>query len=251
MSPELAEICGIHTGDGYLRIRERGKGELDISGHLEEREYYDNYVIPLINKVFKLNLNGRVFSRGTYGFVLYNKRIAEFLNGLGFPLGKKSKIVKVPELILKSKNKTLYAKFLRGLFDTDGCLHFSNRKTISLYSKFKRTYHYYPIIRFTTISKLLSKQIIFLLEDLGFNKVRIHSYQPKDLRDSRKYIIYMSGKEMLLKFFKEVESMNPVKYSRFKIWKKFGFCPPHTTLQQRKDILNDKLDIYSIYGHIV
>ncbi len=34
ITPEIAEICGIHAGDGYLRLRERGKGEVDISGHL-------------------------------------------------------------------------------------------------------------------------------------------------------------------------------------------------------------------------
>ena len=54
ISPELAEICGIHAGDGYLRVRERNKGEVDISRALEEKEYYDNHVIPLFNKVFKV-----------------------------------------------------------------------------------------------------------------------------------------------------------------------------------------------------
>ena len=39
---------------------------------------------------------------------------------------------------------------------------------------------------------------------------------------------------------------NPVKFTRYLIWKKFGFCPPNTTLQQRQDILNGKLDIYKI-----
>ena len=92
---------------------------------------------------------------------------------------------------------------------------------------------------------------MLFLKKLGFDKVRLHSYQPKDLRDSRKYIVYMSGRDLLIKFFGEIGSMNSVKFSRFEIWKKFGFCPPHTTLEQRKDILNGKLDIYSIYGHIV
>ena len=55
----------------------------------------------------------------------------------------------------------------------------------------------------------------------------------------------MSGNELLLKFFKKIGSKNSVKLSRFKIWEKFGFCPPHTTLKQREDILNDKLDIYN------
>ena len=55
ISLELAEICGIHAGDGYLRNR-GNKIELDITGNLEEKEYYDEHVIPLFNKFFGLNL---------------------------------------------------------------------------------------------------------------------------------------------------------------------------------------------------
>ena len=65
MTPELAEICGIHAGDGYLRKRQILKTELDISGGVDEKEYYDNHVIPLFKKVFKINLKGKFFSRGT------------------------------------------------------------------------------------------------------------------------------------------------------------------------------------------
>ena len=36
ISPELAEICGIHAGDGYLRGKDHRK-ELDISGNIEEK----------------------------------------------------------------------------------------------------------------------------------------------------------------------------------------------------------------------
>ena len=42
MFPELSEICGIHAGDGYMRLKGRGGGEVDISGHLEEKDYKIN-----------------------------------------------------------------------------------------------------------------------------------------------------------------------------------------------------------------
>ena len=85
-----------------MRLRGENKGEVDISGSLEEKDYYDNYVVPLFNKFFDLQLNGRSFSRGSYGFVTYNKNVRDILIGLGFPKGKKSKIVKVPDLVLNS-----------------------------------------------------------------------------------------------------------------------------------------------------
>jgi len=144
MTPELAEICGIHAGDGYLRHRIT-KIELEIGGSKEEKEYYDGHVIPLINNFFKLNITGKFYVKGTYGFVTTNPNF-RILNDLGFPYGKKSLVVQAPRVILESNNKLLYVRFLRGLFDTDGCIHFKNRKTGKNYCDFKRKYNYYPII---------------------------------------------------------------------------------------------------------
>jgi len=74
ISPELAEVCGIHAGDGYLRNDGKRK-EWDISGNVEEKEYYDNHVIPLFNKTFSLNIKGRFFPhRNTYGFVIRDRK---------------------------------------------------------------------------------------------------------------------------------------------------------------------------------
>ncbi|MBU0958849.1 MAG: hypothetical protein KKB31_02770 [Nanoarchaeota archaeon] len=255
MTPDLAEICGIHAGDGYLRFREaemykdgylrRDKIELEIGGDKEEKEYYDNHVIPLINNYFGLKIKGRFYVKGTYGFVTTNSNFKIF-NEFGFPYGKKSLIVQVPKLILDGKNKELSCRFLRGLFDTDGGIYFTSRRTLKNYLKFKRRLNYYPLIRFTTVSRALSEQIVFLLRKLGFDKVNVHSFQPKDRKDNYKFVVYMSGREALERFFNEIGSKNPVKLTRYLVWKKFGFCPPHTTLQQREDILKDKFDIYSV-----
>ena len=250
MTPELAEICGIHAGDGYLRVRERNKGEVDISGHLEEKEYYDNHVIPLFNKVFGLDMKGRSFSRGSYGFVTYNKEVRDILIKLGFPKGKKSKTVTVPKKILESKDKILYSGFLRGLLDTDGHIGFRNRKSLHGYSKFKKEFNYYPTITISTISKKLMEDTCLMLKELGI-KHFLYSYQPKDPRDSYKYVIIMNGKDRLEKWMDQIGSKNPVKLSRYLIWKKFGFCPTNLTLKQREDILKGELDIYSINGLVV
>ncbi len=244
MSLELAEICGIHAGDGYLRLR-NNSGELDISGHLEEKDYYDNYVLFLFNKTFNLKLKGREFSRGSYGFVVYNKDIAKFFSALGFPYGEKSTIVKVPKEILNSKNKVFYARFLRGLFDTDGNLYFKNRKTHQNYSIFKTKYNYYPMIKIRTVSKILFKEVSFMLKKLDI-KHFISSYQPKKKNENKIYTIHIDGVDRLNKWINIIGMKNPVKLTRYLIWKKFGFCPPNTTLRQREDILNDKLDIYSL-----
>lgn len=63
----LAEIAGIHAGDGYLR-NDGMRREWDIRGSVDEKEYYDKHVIPLFNHVFDLDIKGRFFlPRNTYG----------------------------------------------------------------------------------------------------------------------------------------------------------------------------------------
>ena len=65
LSENLAEICGIHAGDGYLR-NDGKRIELDISGNMEEKEFYDKHVIPLFSKFFKMKIKGKYFySRNT------------------------------------------------------------------------------------------------------------------------------------------------------------------------------------------
>ncbi len=245
MTSELAEICGIHAGDGYMRLRERSKGEVDISGHIEEKNYYDTHVIPLFKGVFGLDIKGKYFSRGSYGFVSYRQEIRAVLVNLGFPNGKKSKSVKVPDLILKSNDFKIYGAFLRGLFDTDGNLSF--RKSYEGINKFNKHYNHYPTLKIVTISKDLAEGVIKMLHklDIIFN---YHSQDSKKLNESRNYIIAVSGIDGLDRWMNLVGIKNQVKLTRYLVWKKFGFCPTRTTLSQREDILNDKLDIYTIKG---
>ena len=245
ITPELAEIFGIHAGDGYMRLRERGKGEIDISGHLEEKEYYNNHVVPLFNNCLNLNLNARFFSRGTYGIIIYNKKVASLFNDFGFPFGKKSLSVSVPKEILQSENLKVIAGFLRGAFDTDGNLYFRNNQSCERYALFKRKHNYYPVINFGTVSKNLAEGIVFLLDKLSI-KSFMFIYDPKVEGCNKVYRITISGVERLEKWMKLVGSKNPVKFTRYLVWKEFGFCPPHTTLKQRKDILNGKIDINSV-----
>lgn len=241
----IAEICGIHAGDGYLR-NDGKRRELDISGSFEEKEYYDKHMIPLFNKVFSVQIKGRFFqARGTYGFVIRNSNfeIIEFIHTLGFPYGNKTAIVKVPNFILE--NKTLEKSFLRGYFDTDGSLSFARRKSGS-YIRFKKTRNYYPRIIFSTVSKNLAEDLKKILNDLDFNFV-FYIYKPKNERENLKYSFNINGLKNLKKWLSLIGINNPIKYSRFLIWKKYGFCPVKTTYQQRLKIINGSLDPNMFY----
>ena len=243
LSLELAEICGIHAGDGYMRLREGNKGEVDINGSLEEKDYYDNHVVPLFNKEFNLEIKSRFFSRGSYGFVSYKKEIRDSLILLGFPTGKKSRTVKIPKTILESSDFGFKTAFLRGLFDTDGNIFF--RKSYNNLNNFKNSNNHYPVIRIVTTSKFLAEGVIKLLHELDI-LFSYYSYDPKKSSEGRQYLLSISGIDGLERWMKLIGMKNSVKLSRYLVWKKFGFCPTNITLKQREDILNGKLDPNSV-----
>lgn len=246
ISPMLAEICGIHAGDGHLR---KDRNELEISGGIDEKEYYDNAVIPLFNKQFGTDIKGKFFlTKGTYGFTISNPLISSTLTELGFPKGNKSLIVASPSCIMQNESSAVRRGFLRGVFDTDGCVSFS-RKT-GKYASFKRNRHFYPRILFTTVSKQLCNDLVILCEKEGFKPIT-YKYQPINPKESTKYKLQIAGKEAIISWMTQVSPKNTSKTSRFEIWKRFGFCPPKTTYEQRTKILKGELNPHQLYGPVV
>lgn len=236
ITPELSEICGIHAGDGYLRGPEK-RVELDISGNIEEKEYYEKHIKRLFKKAFNIKIKCRYFeSRNTYGFVIRDKKIIEFMHSLGFPYGNKSTIVKVPKIIKYSKDKKVISAFLRGLFDTDGCIHFWKRNT-GKYSKFKKTHNYYPIIAFSTVSKELFEDIKYLFKTINLENFGNYKTPPRKPNEKIKYILRFYGSKEILKFFKLINSKNPIKQSRYLVWRKKGYCPSKISYSQRLKML--------------
>ena len=240
----LAEVAGIHAGDGYLRYLGKRK-ELDISGGFDEKDYYDNHVIPLFNKEFGLTLKGKFFhSRRTYGFVIRDRLILNKFKELGFPSGSKTLSVTVPDVIASSHDLKIISRFVRGVFDTDGCLNFTNRRYSGNYSDFKKRYHYYPRIMLRSVSIELIRGLRKLLDRIGLTYYIKHYKNKNNPSWNTSYELYLVGVGNLCRWMNIVGIKNPTKYSRYLIWKKFGFCPPRTTYHQRINILNGSLNPY-------
>ncbi len=248
ISKELAEIFGIHAGDGYLR-NDGHRRELDISGHVEDKDYYDKHISKLFLKEFKIKLNCRYFPhRNTYGFVIRQKEIIELFHKFGFPYGRKGQIVKVPESVLNSRNNIIKACFLRGIADTDGSITF-DRRFNGKYIEFKRERNYYPRIILMTTSVALHRSVIKLLDELGIN-YRVQVYTPKKTTESIKYKIWVRGARYVEAWMSIIGFANYSKFSKYLIWKKFGHCPPKTTQIQRDSILKGNLNPNSLYGPV-
>jgi archaeal flagellar protein FlaI len=196
LNANLAEETGIHIGDGSMNIYKWRKHLYTVACHkIDDREYIDNYVLPLIKNIYNKTPKPRPWSQGTYGFRICSIDIIKFKNKfLGLPLGKK-KDIRIPEKI--KNNKKLMKYLIRGLFDTDGSVTIWRRKN-----------GLYPRIYFSNISEILVSEVRNYLLELGF-KVTYWKTIPKQKNWNTAHKISINGYNMLYKWMKEIGFSNP------------------------------------------
>jgi len=164
----------------------------------------DNFVLPLIKRVYGKTPKPRNWSQGSYGFRICSKDIIKFKSKiLQLPLGKK-KYIKIPELILN--NKKLMKPFIRGLFDTDGSL-----------TLWKTNGKLYPRIFFCNTSKILVKQVkCFLLKE-GLRPTEWKTeYKQKNWNTA--YKLSINGESMLKKWVNEIGFSNPKNIKKLSLF---------------------------------
>lgn len=239
INKEIAEIAGAFAADGCMQ-----KGYICMWGNIyEEQDYYNEILFNLFKDTFgvKLRLHPKQ-SNSVYGFYLCGKEIVKFFSEkLGFPIGSKTYTMVVPEVILKETS--LWPSFIRGFADGDGCVTFNRRK--GTYSLFRKIRHTYPRILLSSSSNIFMKQIKQMLDILGIRNTLILKKSGRSKRLIN--LISIRGVEYVNKWFEVIGFSNSVQITKFEIWCKFGYCPPHTTLEQRKAILNGLLDPESFY----
>jgi intein/homing endonuclease len=233
---DMAEILGMHIGDGCISVNKR-YSEYYLGGDItEEVEYHNNWVSKLFNKKIMLPLYGKEVTYkfhpkvGIYGFHIFDKKIVNFFNNLGIKSGPKLN-VQIPKIILS--DAYLIKRFLRGLFDTDGNIYFDKNRSA------KNPINNCPIIKLGTVSEKLCNQVFNELLKLRFHPRKKNPYQGK--RDKNKVhtvLIYRRGD--IKKYIDEIGFKNPKHYTKWLIFKKLGFCPPNTNLKQRQELLKQK-----------
>ena len=247
LSLSLAEDIGMQIGDGSLPIFIDKKGVqhyiIACYGNIiEDQEYLKNFIIPLKEKLFNIKLslkNHKV--AGTCYIKFESKAIFTFYeNIIGLQVGKKNNI-SIPKIILKAPLEIKLA-CIRGIADTDFSLSFK---------KDFRGIHRDPYIQLTCSSKFLIKQISRILKDIAIVYTLNFDLKSKIKNRKKTYIkhrLTIHGKKNLEKWMKNISFSNPVHLTKYLIWKKFGFCPPSTTLDQRFAILNGEIQA-QVFGH--
>lgn len=126
-TPLLAEEIGLHLGDGSMNYY-KSKGLYQLRGHIkDDRPHYDFRIKYIYKTLFDLDISLREMpSCGVYGFQIWSNKLVDFKSkSLGLPLGKKIHF-RPPFWIIQKEDYT--KSFLKGFFDSDGCLYIENKK---------------------------------------------------------------------------------------------------------------------------
>jgi len=203
INKDLAEETGIHIGDGSMNIYNGVYCYTLACHHVDDKEYIDQHIINLYEKIYGIKLSPKIWSKGAYGFRIHNKNIVKFKKEvLKLPYGKKSNII-IPQQILEKED--LKKSFLKGFIDTDGGVNtfLANKNKI------------YPRIEMCNISKELMYQINSMLHEFGFRTSiwRINKNKPNWNEGLR---ITINGFEMVKKWVDEIGFSNPKHIKKIK-----------------------------------
>ena len=203
MSEDLAELVGIHLGDGYLSLDKKYDYTISYAGNLQKdkvfMEYINNQYLSLFGTKLKIVLN---IKRNSIVLRIRSKSLHNFLkNSLNIPTGRKTDLV-IPDYV-KSDKKYL-AAFLRGLFDTDGCVVLQ-----------KQGKYNYILLKICTKHNNFAKEI-----QEGLTFLNIPSFvTKKDTSVNHKsfvgYDVVVRNKNTA-KFFEIVGSRNPRNFTKYK-----------------------------------
>ena len=210
----MAYLTGFINGDGHLCYR-KSKNEYAIfcSGNLkDEKEFYDDILIPLFKKVFNIEMKIKLEkSNNTYNIVFYSKTLLEYLSKeLSIPIGSKSSKVRVPDFIKRSK--ILLIHFIRGFSDADFSLTLKKRY---------REIPYYPVICGSSKSSRMIEDISSFLKsnNIPFYKEINKTIDDKRYGHSKISTITIYGHNNLVKWMRLIGFKNTKILKNFELWK--------------------------------
>ena len=127
----LAEFVGMFLGDGSFT----SKYQIAISWNHRCEEGYAGYIRKAIKDLFEVDSRIRIRKKyGSAEVIVDSSNLVDYLRKLtGIKAGESKKSFKLPAWL--SKNKRYKIGFLRGLFDSEGCVYrhryYSNGKAYS------------------------------------------------------------------------------------------------------------------------
>ena len=189
----LAEFIGIFLGDGSFR----NKYQITISYNHRTEKGYAAYIRRIVYKLFGLRSNVRIRKKyGSAEAVVTSSNLVDYLRKeTGLSYGNSRNQLILPGWI--SRNKKYKIGFIRGIFDSEGCVYGH------MYRSGSKSYSYVKIAITNYCDKVLTAVYGFLA-DLKIHAVkynnRVHIYSDLETR----------------RFFKLIKSHNAKNKIRFK-----------------------------------
>ncbi|MFA7252572.1 MAG: LAGLIDADG family homing endonuclease [Candidatus Paceibacterota bacterium] len=192
-SSNLAELLGILIGDGHL-----SRYQVLFTTNSDTDSEHAQYVSLLFNKLFSINtLIKKRKNKKAVDIIVSSANLVRYLNKLGMPIGNKLTIgLKVPLWI--KRNRSFSRAFIRGLFDTDGCVFIDTHKYKD------RTYRYLGWT-FTSYDDKFLNEIKELLVNFGFNPTLT----------SKQRSVYLRKQSEIKEYFDLIGTSNLKHKSRF------------------------------------
>ncbi|MBT4805448.1 hypothetical protein HON71_04715 [Candidatus Woesearchaeota archaeon] len=193
LTPQIAELIGIHFGDGCIHVRKRKSYIVTYTFNVKDNKLIED-TKSWFRELFGIELKSFVKNNGLHLYTC-SKMLCYFLHeNFGAPLGKKD-FLSIPPII---KEKDIYLKaFLRGLHRTDGCVFIKKDK------KYR-----YPIVKITTkcydFSIQLQKALILFDFRATINK-------KVDQRGCVGYDVTLHGTKQYQKWISEISDKKKIK----------------------------------------
>ena len=238
----FVEELGVHYGNGSLFDDRRwGKAGFDIYGDLyDDQPYLEFHVSKLIEHAYGIKPRSYVHPRSATLILRTLSRDAlSTKENAGLCPGRKIHL-RLPGFLQESKSPKTFATFLRGLVDIEGSLRF--RKQF-------RDRHYYPVLECEMGDSPFIGTLHRMLSELGM-PVAFRARVPRTeaLTRRAKASFYVSGWVGISAWLERFGLVNAKHLSKLLIVQKYGYCPPHTSLDERLAIIAGEINPDSFYG---
>ena len=238
----FVEELGVHYGNGSLFDDCRwGKAGFDIYGDMyDDQPYLEFHVSKLIEAAYGIKPRSYVHPRSaTLILRTLSRNALSVKENVGIQPGRKTHL-RLPKFLQASRDGEAMAPFLRGLVDIEGSLRF--RKQF-------RDRHYYPVLECEMGDPPFIKTMHTMLSELGMHVAfRVRKPRAREFTRRAKASFYLSGWNGINAWLQGFGFANAKHLSKLLIAQKYGYCPPHTSLDERLAIIAGEIDPESLYG---
>jgi intein/homing endonuclease len=213
---QVWELLGVCLGDGclstYLTKNSGRRYDVIFTGNSKDDiNYYRNFLIPILRAKFNIAITPKIRTDSdTICVVINNKKVFNFFNNIGMPIGRKKGKINLDDIF--GYNKRVKAAILRGLLDTDGCI----------FARKDEGYRYLHI-------KISSATLNFLM---GLKKLLKEFGLPSYVhwQGLRGGDIIVRGNKNIERWMNDIGSSHPVVKRRYNEWLTTGRLLPKSNI---------------------